>query len=45
MLGVFFAPLAELLHDKAVGDQLLVLAGVVVHVLADGAFKRDHLVL
>jgi hypothetical protein len=45
VFGVLLAPLAELLHDKTIGDQFLVLAGVIVHVLADGAFKRNHLVL
>jgi hypothetical protein len=42
---MLFAPLAKLLHDEAVGDELLVLAGIVVYVLANGTFQRDHLVL
>jgi hypothetical protein len=42
---MLLAPLAKLLHDETIGDQLLVLAGVVVYVLANCAFQRDHVVL
>lgn len=45
VFGVVLAPLAKLLHHQPVGNEFLVLAGIIVYAVANGAFQRNHLVL
>jgi len=42
---MFLAPFAKLIYDQAVGSKFFIFGGVVIDMMADGAFHRDTSVL